>query len=448
MRRGPYHPQRADTKASCVVTRNPRDRCGLDRRAQASFSLRAMLFDVQSALDGVLHALLPVRDILDGRVDDVDPPAWCVDRGWVEFLLALGDDELRRCEAEGLAARADAMPGAPASLVALAADVLACTALPTLTIDRRAAPPSALRSVSERKREQLAALLGAVGPMAARAARIVDVGAGEGHFTRLAAELFDREALGIERSEIRVASATARAQERANEIDARGSVARFVALDACKEPLELAADDLAVGLHACGEVGDRLITAAAAAGCEVALVSCCLQKIAGPTRAPLSRAAQGLTLRKDTLGLTNLTAQPRGIEASLDATLEARQVRFALLRLLRARGVVLAPGEEMRGINRRRAHRGLRDVAERALAQRALPGPTDAEIADHEEESRRLYGVVRRLALPRSMLARLVEIAVVLDRAAALAESGARITVATFVERAVTPRNIVILASR
>jgi SAM-dependent methyltransferase len=407
-----------------------------------------MVFDATCALDGVLHTLLPVHDILDGRVDDVDPPAWCVDRGWVEFLLALGDDELRRCESEGLASRAPELHGAPTSLVALAAAVVTSTSLPRLAIDRRAPPPSALRSVSERKREQLAALLGVVGPMAARAARIVDVGAGEGHFTRLAAELFDREALGIERDTERVASATARAESRANEIDAVGSVARFVALDACREPLGFARDDLAVGLHACGEVGDRLITAAAAAGCEVALVSCCLQKLSGPTRAPLSRAGAGLTLRKDTLGLTNLTAQPVGIEASIDATIAARQVRFALLRLLRARGVTLAPGEEMRGINRRRAHRGLRDVAERALAQRGLPSPTDAELAHHDAESRRLYGAIRRLSLPRSMLARLVEVAVVLDRAAALAESGARITVATFVERAVTPRNIVIVASR
>ncbi len=405
-----------------------------------------MVFDVTFALDRALHTLLPVRDILDGRVDDVDPPAWCADRGWVDFLLSLDDDELRRCEAEGLAACATDLDDAPASLVALASAVVASVGLPRLDADRPAAPASSLRSVSERKREQLAALLGAVGSMAARAARIVDVGAGEGHFTRLAAELFDREALGIERNVVRVASATARAESRANEVDATGRVARFVALDACREPLGFARDDLAVGLHACGEVGDHLIRAAAEARCEVALVSCCLQKITGPTRAPLSRAAAGLALRKDTLGLTNLTAQACGVEASMEAMIEARQVRFALLRLLRERGVELAPGEEMRGINRRRAHRGLRDVAERALAQRGLPAPTDAEIAHHVEGARRLYGVIRRLSLPRSMLARLVEVAVVLDRAAALAETGARITVATFVERAVTPRNIVILA--
>lgn len=415
-----------------------------------------MPFDAVTALGSVLAALLPVRDILDGRVDDVDPPAWCVDRGWTAALLALDDDELRRCEAEGLAARAPAIAGLPASLVDLAASARARTELPALDvglgreIESRAPPPEALRSVSERKREQLAALLDAVGPMAARAARIVDVGAGEGHFTRLAAELFDREALGIERDAARVASATARAEERALALGASGSVARFVAFDACREPLVFARGDLAVGLHACGEVGDRLITAAAEAGCEVALVSCCLQKITAPLRAPLSRAggAAGFTLRKDTLGLTNLTAQPRGIEADIAATIEARQVRYALLRLLRGRGLVLAPGEEMRGVNRRRARKGLRDVAERALAQRGLAPPTDAEIAHHVEDAARRYAVIRRLALPRSLLARLVEIAVVLDRAAALAESGARITVATFVARAATPRNIVLLADR
>jgi SAM-dependent methyltransferase len=428
--------------------RNPAREGRLDRGTIASFSARAMPLDVPCALDSALHALLPVHDILDGRVDDVDPPAWCVDRGWVDFLLALGDDELARCEAGGLAERAQDLDGAPASLVALAAAVMTSTQIPVLDAARHAPPASALRSVRERKREQLAALLGAVAPMAARAARIVDVGAGEGHFTRLAAELFDREALGIERSAVSVASATARAESRANEIDAPGNVARFIAYDACREELRFARDDLAVGLHACGEVGDRLITAAADAGCEVALVSCCLQKIAGPVRAPLSRAAAGLELRKDTLGLTNLTAQPVGIETTIDATIAARQVRFALLQLLRGRGVELAPGEEMRGINRRRARKGLRDVAAMALALRDLPAPTDAEIAHHTEESRRLYGVIRRLSLPRSMLARLVEVAVVLDRAAALVESGARVTVATFVERAVTPRNIVILADR
>ena len=274
--------------------------------------------------------------------------------------------------------------------------------------------------------------------MAASASRIVDVGAGSGHFTRLAAAMFERETVGLERDTARVAAASARGGERAH----------FVTVDACREPLIFAPDDLAVGLHACGELGDGLVIAAALAGCDVALVSCCLQKIAAPARAPLSRAAAGLTLRRDTLGLANLTAQPRGVEASIDVTIEGRLARYALLRLLRARGIEVAPGEEMRGVNRRRARAGLRDLAERVLLLRGLPPATPAEIQHHDDESRRRYAVIRRLSLPRSMLARLVEIAVVLDRAAALEESGARVQVVTLVDRSVTPRNVALFASR
>jgi SAM-dependent methyltransferase len=400
--------------------------------------LTPVTFSAIAAAARVLGTLGPVRDILDERVDDVEPPAWAVSRGWVAFLRALDDDELRRCEAYGLAARLPVIAGAPPDLLALGADLTEVTRLPALRVDPRAPLPSALQAVSARKREQLPALLGAVGAMAESAARIVDVGAGSGHFTRLAASMFERDTVGIERDAGRVAAAVARGGERA----------RFVTLDACREPLVLGAGDLAVGLHACGELGDQLVTAAARAGCDVALVSCCLQKIPGPARAPLSRAAAELTLRRDTLGLANLTAQPQGVEASIDVTIEGRLARYALLRLLRARGVEVAPGEEMRGINRRRSRAGLADIAARALALRGLPPAPPEEIARHEAESRLRYAQIRRLSLPRSMLARLVEVAVVLDRAAALEESGALVQVATLFDRAVTPRNLAVFASR
>jgi SAM-dependent methyltransferase len=398
--------------------------------------------DAASALSGLLRILLPLLDILDGRVEDGELPAWCVRRGWDAFLLALDDAELRRCEEEGLGERAQRIPGAPADLIALAREAAAATALSAL---EGAGPPTLLpmRAVSARKGSQLPALLGAVEAMARRAARIVDVGAGSGHFTLLAAERFEREAVGIERDAARVAASKARAAERG------AGAARFVAADACREALVLAEGDLAVGLHACGALGDRLILAAAAAGCDVALVSCCLQKIEGAERAPLSRVAAGLSLRRETLGLTNLAPGPEGVEASLDATLAAREARQALRLLLRERGVETAPGEEMRGINRRRAHAGLAAIAAPALARRGLPAAREPEIRRCEEEARRRHARTRRLSLPRSMLARPLEIAVVLDRAAALEESGSFSTrVCTLFERAVTPRNVALFASR
>ncbi|APR83967.1 SAM-dependent methyltransferase [Minicystis rosea] len=401
-------------------------------------------FEAARAFAEVRKVLEPVRDILEGRVESEEPPRWCSTRGWEAFLLGLDDVELSRCEAEGLSARAAVIAGAPAGLVALAADIAAVTRLPVLAEEARSPSEAALRAVSLRKRTQLGALLGALGPMAEHAARIVDVGAGSGHFTRLAAEMFARDVIGIERDAARVAAATARAEQQAPAAGA----ARFVAMDASREALSLAAGDLAVGLHACGELGDRLVSVAAEAGSDVALVSCCLQKIGVVERAPLARAAAGFTLRRDILGLANLTSQPQGVEVSIDATLAAREARHALLGLLRARGVAVAPGEEMRGINRRRARGGLAEIAAPALAQRGLAPATEAEIREHEAEARRQYASIRRLSLPRSMLGRLVEVAVVLDRAAMLEEKGYGAEVATITSRAATPRNLAIFASR
>jgi SAM-dependent methyltransferase len=398
--------------------------------------------DPVRALAALRRVLDPARDILDARVDEATPPAWCEARGWTSFLLGLADDALARCEASGLAAHASAL-GAPESLRTLAQEVNDLATLHTIDAAPLPLAKASLREVSVRKQAQLGALLGAIGPMAARASRIVDVGAGSGHLTRLAADAFAREAVGIERSADRVAAAEARARS----LDPARGTARFVEQDALAAPIDLRPSDLAIGLHACGALGDTLVLAARDRGSDLALVSCCLQKIPSPSRAPLSRAAEGLVLRREILGLTNLTSAPEGVEVSIEATIAAREARFGLRRLLRARGVPVAPGEEMRGVNRRRSRKGLAEIAAHALAMRGLAAPSAEEIERHAADARRDYGVVRRLSLPRSMLARLVEIGVVLDRASALAERGAHVRVAILAPSATTPRNIAIFAS-
>jgi hypothetical protein len=143
-----------------------------------------------------------------------------------------------------------------------------------------------------------------------------------------------------------------------------------------------------------------------------------------------------------------LTAQPQGVEASIDVTIGARQTRYALGQLLRARGIELETGAEMSGINRRRANAGLATVAQLALSLRKLHPASPAELAHHEAVAAQHYAVIRRLSLPRSMLARLIEVLVSLDRAVHLEERELTVAVATLFERAVSPRNIGIFASR
>lgn len=396
-------------------------------------------------LRDVVNVLTPVLDVVSAPVEEAEPPTWCERRGWAEFLLSLSDVELAVCEAHGLEVGLQGVARAPSDLLALAETVRHVTALPRLHAPDLALPPAALSGVPARKREQLGALLGVAAPLAKCATRVVDVGAGSGHLARLSAELFQRETLAIERDALRLRTAKRRTRERARSVGALD--VRFAVADVGPERLDLRATDLAVGLHACGELGDRLVLAAVAARCDLILCSCCFQKIDSSARVGLSRAGGAFSLRKSELGLANLTSQPIGVEASLVDNLRGREARLAVRRLLEARGLDVPAGSEMRGVNRRRAQASLTELATRVLAERNLPPPTPSEVSVHADRAKREHSVIRRLSLPRNLLARLVEIVVVLDRGAHLEESGQSVIVAQLFERRVTPRNTLLLAT-
>lgn len=408
-------------------------------------SLSAPPLSQRAELASVLRVLEPVLDIVDTPVETPDPPAWCSGRGWLDFLLALGEDDLSASERGGFAALLRARPNAPPGLRELAAQVQRCTRLPSLDTSELELPVAALRGVGAHKRGQLAALLGALSPLAASAERIVDVGAGRGHLARLASELFQRRTLALDRDAALLRGGGTRSEQRARQVGTLNL--RFVETNIGQQQLELQPSDLAVGLHACGELGDRLVVAAAAARCDVALVSCCLQKTSALRRLPLSRAARGFDIRRGALGLTNLTAREDGVEASLAENLRAREARLALRYLLHARGLEVEAGEEMRGVNRRRAQAGFAALAAHALALRQLPSPTAPELRFCADVARRDYAVMRRLSLPRSLLARLIELAVVRDRATALEERGQGVVVAQLFLQRLTPRNTVLFSS-
>lgn len=397
----------------------------------------------QPARDSLVRALDVLEsaaDMVRERVGEAGAPAWAERRGWTEFLERLDDRELELCEEQGLARALQALPEAPTSLSALAHEVTAATQLTLLGAE--AVEPPALQGVRARKRHQLAALIAAIGPMAAHKRRIVDVGAGKGHFGRVASETLGKDVLGIERDAERVSAALALA--------VGTSLATFVRLDVFSEAIPLGPDDLAVGLHACGEVGDRTASAAAATGSDLALVSCCLQKIREPARAPLSLTAKqrGAVLPREILGLSNLTSRAEGVERPLAASLRAREHRLALRLLLKGRGITAEHGEELRGINRRQAHAGLPRIASLALALRGLPPATSAELELAAAEARRRWAEMRRWGLPRAMLARLIEVAVSYDRATLLEEHGLATSVVALVDPSVTTRNVAVFASR
>lgn len=376
------------------------------------------------------------RDLLVERAYDVEPPASIVRRGWAAWLAGLSDDALTAIEARGLHhAQDDQAPGSLRELAARAAQIDAVPDLVGPRAPRR--PPADARS-SARKWHQVASFVEVARPLMATASRVVDVGAGHGHLTREMVEIFGARGVGFERSPALV--------ERARRLT-RGADVVFEVRDVLAEGFRLSAGDCAVALHACGELGDVLVVRAAEARVPLVLVGCCPQIRRGDTREPLcAHPEHGLDLPKSVLGLGNLTARGVGVEAPLAVTLGAYERRLTLRLLLEARGLVVAPGSEMRGLNRRAAEDDLATFVGRAFTSRGLEAPSPTAIAAAHRRAVTVRSAVRRWNVARELLARPLEVYVLLDRARYLEAHDFDVQIGRLFERAVSARNLVLLA--
>ncbi len=387
------------------------------------------------------------RDVLEGRpgTGDGEPPGALVVRGWAAFLLSLDDAELDAIEARGH--DAPWPERAPAELRAMLEAVREVCALPALE-GPGGAPRPARRGETPRKRDQVEAFGRLVTPLAGRSTRVVDVGAGHGHLTRDIAERVSLPVVGLER-DVALAG-RARTISSASPMTAPA----FAVRDVLRDGLALSPGDCVTGLHACGELGDVMVTSVARCpGASLALVGCCLQKRRQASRRPLSPAphltdalSDALELPRSVLGLSNLSAGDDGVEATRADNLAARERRLALNRLLSAGGESLRFGAEIEGMNRRTAHRGLPLLAQRAFALRGRPAPSRAAIDEAAGWARAEHRRARRLSVPRALLARALEVYVLLDRALYLEDHGLAVTIGTLFPASVSPRNLALVA--
>lgn len=412
--------------------------------------------DLEARLRAAGALIAEGRDLLSARADDEVPPP-LVSRGWDGWLAALDDEALSALEIGGVDARWPAdTPGALRELLEAARAIAALprldAAVTSATIAPKREQAARRRGESPRKRAQVEAFTRVIarGPGATPGAmpgvvRAIDVGAGHGYLTRAVAAALGAGAqpprvIGLERDEARVR----RARALATDVGAT-----FERADVLQDGLALARGDLALGLHACGELGDHVVEVAAEVGASVALVGCCLQKRRGDARAALVASAvpaAAASLPKAILGLSNAIARDQGVEASRAENLAARERRVALRWLLAARDVREPPGREMAGLNRRAAHLDLATFAARALAARGLPPAAPLELEAAERHARARFAQLRRWSLPRAQLARPLEIFVALDRACHLARRGHDVRVGTLFDDDVSARNLLILA--
>jgi hypothetical protein len=383
------------------------------------------------------------RDLLDGRpgAGGGDPPSALVSRGWTTFLLSLDDDELAAIETYGHEAKwPRRTPPGLRAILERAGEVCALPSFSTpigpLRLARKGETP--------RKRAQVDAFVRLVAPLAVHAPRVVDVGSGHGHLTREIALQMAPMVIGLERDPMLAGRARTLSPSASPE---------FVVTDVLRDGLALAAGDCVVGLHACGELGDVMVTSVArcarSLGVTLALVGCCLQKRRQPSRRPL-RTDRGVTesldLPRPLLGLSNLAAGDHGVEATRTENLAARERRLALNRLLSEPGGSLRLGEEIDGLNRRSAHGDLGVLVARAFALRGRPMPSRPAIDEAASWARVEHARARRLSVPRALLARVLEVYVLLDRAAYLEQRGLSVEIGALFPAAVSPRNLALVA--
>lgn len=382
--------------------------------------------------------LASVRDVTSERTSAV-PPSWCVSRGWQSFLEGLSDESVQSAERDGLATSLCEQRAAPSDLIALASAIRGVIYLEPASSS--GSELTTLRRASPRKHAQITAFAALLAGRTRSATRIVDVGSGHGHLTRHLASALRLASEGWERDPDRVAVAR-------SLTGADGP--SFLELDARHAASAFRPTDLVVGLHACGELGDHAVRAAASAGSSLALIACCLQKRDGarsPLVTPPNVEAEDLVLDRAVLGLGNARDGDEGIEADLATRSMSRENRLALRLLFRDAGVELSPGEEMRGINRRRATGSFASLAAYAFDRASLSPPTSVAIGAASSEASRCYALMRRWELPRTMLGRLIEVWVALDRAMLLVRSGRRVDVSIAFGAHLSPRNVAVIAT-
>jgi len=211
----------------------------------------------------------------------------------------------------------------------------------------------------------------------------------------------------------------------------------------------LQAGQTAVALHACGDLHVRLLQLASERGCrQLAVAPCCYNRIDSDHYRALSNAAQGsaLLLSRDDLRLPlaeTVTAGAR-VRRQRDSSM-ARRLAFDLLQ------------RELRGIDDYLPvpsvppawlDKPFADYCRDLAALKDLPSPAERDWQTLEAQGCQRLAVVRNLELVRGLFRRPLELWLLLDRALFLQEQGYEVTLGSFCDPRMTPRNLLLLAER
>lgn len=204
-----------------------------------------------------------------------------------------------------------------------------------------------------------------------------------------------------------------------------------------------------VALHACGDLHLKLMQLASQNGClQMAIAPCCYNRTQAEHYQAVSSSGResALQLSRDELGLPlseTVTAGAR-VRRQRDTSM-ARRLGFDLLQR-RLRGIdsyLPTPSLPTTWLDKPYA-----DYCRELAELKGLPTPGVQDWPALEAKGWERLAQVRNLELVRNLFRRPLEMWLVLDRAMYVQEHGYRVSVGTFCDSQLTPRNLLILAER
>ncbi len=383
---------------------------------------------------------LELQSILDAHRDFWQPPPFYVRRpAWCDAWPALADAVLGLDDGsvDTFVDDPDACRAWLADRLPVAATLDRLCALPPLP--PRHLPPSGPHFdwyIPGRKREQIEAFA-AHGPAAG--APLLEWCAGKGHLGRRLA-LSEQQPVSSLEIEADLCAA-------AGQLATRAGIEQTVlcadALDNRSRAHVHGREVLA--LHACGELHRSLVRSAAADGAHgYRIAPCCYYRGAADGYRPLSReAALQLDGRALRLAVTETVTAPRRQRQRLARDQAWKLAFIALRNTLEGEAVRPFPPMPPKLLSGDFASYG-----EAVARRQGVPLPAAVDWAHWHAVGEARRGEVRRLELVRHAFRRALEMWLVMDLARGLEEAGFAVQVGTFCARALTPRNLLIVAQR
>ncbi|MGF1726571.1 methyltransferase [Photobacterium nomapromontoriensis] len=203
----------------------------------------------------------------------------------------------------------------------------------------------------------------------------------------------------------------------------------------------------AVALHACGDLHVSLLQRVASRrGQAVSVSPCCYHLIRNKTYQPLSLPAKNSLLQlskhdlrlplQETVTAGNRVRNLRFIEVSFRLGFDSLQRD-----ILGEDSYIPVPNVQKGLLNQ-----GFESFCQWAAEQKGIALPDDVDYGYWQRQGEQRYRWVERLELVRQVFRRPLELWLVYDRACFMEESGYKVTVGTFCDKPITPRNILIHA--